>query len=343
MPLKSNLVGLLASPTEDGFEKGTAYPIRDGVVITAAHVIPKISEYNAVNEKNSYIKWPDDSRPIVQEIIFCCEETDVAVLKCDTPENLPRVLFSEHAPASAESWDSEGFAHSAEDGSDHKLESAKGSFFKKVDGECYQQLETTSYMSDDNFWQGMSGAPVFKAETDYLTGIFIESSPCYKDANGDKEALFNGRLKAASIAFLLENPEFKKAVYGEKKGPDYQQVHAEKLQGLWESTPMLKEHFPSCEALIDRFKTSQSECMQELTKQLPSNCVEGDKETLSRLLALLLSQIEIPSCDKQDNHTYDLEVGTPLLSEVAIARLYDTEPRFKPSEKGISEIGRAHV
>lgn len=47
MALTSSLVAQVITEVDDGHETGTAYPIRQNIILTAWHVIPNIKNYRA--------------------------------------------------------------------------------------------------------------------------------------------------------------------------------------------------------------------------------------------------------------------------------------------------------
>lgn len=345
MSLNSELVGLLVSPTKHGFEKGTVYPIREGVVITAAHVIPEIEKYNALENKSSYILWPTDkaNKKVIQRVLFPCTEADfatgmdIAVLECETPPNLDPVVLCKELPDYPQHWTTYGYPRAAEvpELDKHEQKAAGGNYLSKVYDQNHQELETKSFATDDKWWKGMSGAPIFKVDTHYLTGIFIEGSPIFKQEDGESIPLFKGLLKATSIAHMLDNPDFAEAVYG-KDYSEYQQTHEKKLRDLLASTQVFKDKLVSCDELLAELKTNPVLCIQNLKKACKDPKFSQCRNDVQSLFGLLLSQVDVP-CRWQGKHFHELDVSTRLLAELSVAKLYGVEPKFDPSDQLVGQ------
>ncbi|PWQ98631.1 S1 family peptidase [Leucothrix pacifica] len=345
MSLKSELVGLLVSPVSGAFEKGTAYPTRDGVAITAAHVIPDIQNYNEKQDKVSYILWPTEkgNKSFIQRILFPVTDADfdsgldVAVIECSTPVDLSAVVLCKNTPDYPELWHSFGYPRAAEkpELDKHHQKAAAGNYLSKVHNQSFQELETESFATDDVWWKGMSGAPVFKANSSHLTGVFIEGSPVYKKEGEASQQIFNGLLKAASIAHLLDNPNFAEAVYG-KEYSEYQQEHEKKLRDIWDATPAFKAKLPSCDDVLAQLKINPVKCIQDLKKQCKGLNLAECKNEVESLFYLLLSQVDM-SCSWQGKHFHELEVSTRLLAELSVAKLYGVEPKFEQTDQLVGQ------
>lgn len=328
MSLDSDYVAKVTTPKQDGgFVRGTAYPIREGVIITAYHVIPDIENY-----KQTSLIWgeqEDKSKKTITHILYESKENDIVIAECETPPNPPKSILCKDRPSSTLSWDSFGYARSAIDykKEQHKLESAGGTYYTTPKNSEVQQLSAKDKATDNKFWKGMSGAPIFTADTDFLIGIFIETSLVYEDKESNEKEVFKGRLRAASIAYLLENDQddkFAEAVYGKdyrnykNKGKEKLQVHLEKLN---KDFPRLCEQLPKLDDLLSRLNQNTIACIRDLKKQCAGlHLVEAQKQ-IEIFFYLLLSQLDVP-CRWEGKHHHELQVSTRLLAELSIARLY---------------------
>lgn len=267
MSLDFNYVAKVITPQQNGgFVRGTAYLIREGVIITAYHVIPDIK-----NHQQTYLIWEceaqeDNNKKIITRILYKSKDNDVIVAECETPANLPKVILCKDRPSSTLNWDSFGYARSATNNEQkqHKLESAGGTYYKTPNNSEVQQLSAKDNASNNKFWKGMSGAPIFTADTDFLIGIFIETSLVYEDEEGNKQEIFKGRLRAASIAYLLEDTNFAEAVYGndylsyKNKGKEKLQEH---LGQLKKNFPSLHEKLPELDSLLSSLNKETTTCL----------------------------------------------------------------------------------
>ena len=203
MSLNSDFVAKVVTLKDKGFIIGTAYAIREGVIITAYHVIPDIKNY-----PKTYLRWEGmDDKKSITDILYQSKKYDVLIAKCETPPNVPSIVISQNRPLSTESWTSFGYAKSAIDAieKEREQETAGGTYFDTPKKSIIQQLASKADTTNNDFWKGMSGAPIFTVGTNHLTAIFIETSLEYETKDGDLVPIFDGRLRALSIAKLLED------------------------------------------------------------------------------------------------------------------------------------------
>ncbi|WGZ93134.1 MAG: serine protease [Candidatus Thiothrix putei] len=222
--LKSELVALVEVPTtirgEGGQLKkavGTVYPIRDGLVLTARHVL----YHDSINaEQQRIFSWrrSDEDAPYHQvvvtqtDIVFEDENFDVAVVRCDTSKlKLPLSVLSDVFPKPKESWTAMGYPRAGVEATQRKKTPAGGTCFTPDEDYYIQQLVSEGDADVGTLWKGMSGAPVFSCQTGKLLGVLIRTPNQYdkviKYADGQKtttvEAVFENRLVAVSIPYLL--------------------------------------------------------------------------------------------------------------------------------------------
>ena len=140
--LKSELVALVEVPTtlqgDNGQPKksiGTAYPIRDGLVLTARHVL----YHEKINpEGKRFLSWrlSDKDKPyhtavVTQtDIMFEDEHFDVAVVRCDTSKlALPLSVLSDIFPKPNEPWAAMGYPRAGVEEAQREKTSAGGTCF----------------------------------------------------------------------------------------------------------------------------------------------------------------------------------------------------------------------
>lgn len=205
---------------------GTGYPLRDGLVITARHVLYPVDK-NAHGEivcilnqaGRRILSWrqgdkepPYHKREIPQretppaKIVFENAEYDIALIEVETPHSTPAVIPCRNSPAAIDKWEAVGYPKGGKlvDG-ERKKTSAAGDFLTDTKDHI-QHLKTGESVAGINVWKGMSGAPVFRQGTNELAGILTHGNPAFPE-----------RLMMVSLAWLLEQgrcPEFRDKVLG---------------------------------------------------------------------------------------------------------------------------------
>ncbi|HFD86132.1 MAG TPA: hypothetical protein ENJ35_00470 [Gammaproteobacteria bacterium] len=188
-------------------------------------------------------------------------------------------------------------------------------------------------VTDEKFWKGMSGAPIFSTGTNRITAIVLETSLEYQPEEGrEKKPVFKNHFRAASIADLLDDENetrFREIVYPEQY-IDYQQRYKKKLQdhlfNLKNTHKNLSRGLPDCDTLLENIHKDPIACIRDLRKKCQPH-LEGSREAIEKLFHLLLSQIESP-CKWEGKHLHELNVATHLYAELAVAKLYDVAPRL---------------
>lgn len=207
--MKAELFAQIFIPTTDGeWTLGTAYPIAEGLVITARHVVfPDDRDASTLGE----VVWPEcktSGNPFksdIKEILFSGDkDIDIAVVVCDTPPQVSAsLILSAKDPVAGEAWDSFGYPRAGENKKGIREEIPDmGKFFSQNPNKLKLHLTTEGIAITPELWKGMSGALVFNRKTGKLVGVISEVPKN-----------FNGRLYAVSIPYLLRtNDDFKKAV-----------------------------------------------------------------------------------------------------------------------------------
>lgn len=210
--LKSELVALVEVPTtiqgDDGrFKKavGTAYPIRDGLVLTARHVL----YHDNINaEKERIFSWrlsdadePYHTAVVTQtDIVFEDADFDVAVVRCDTSKlTLPLGILGEIFPDEGDGWKSRGYPRAGVEAGKREQVRAGGEFTATDARDRTLDLRVKDKAAQSVLWKGMSGAPIFHLRTNKLVGVWVRGA----NLDENNREVFEERLVAASIPYLL--------------------------------------------------------------------------------------------------------------------------------------------
>lgn len=188
---------------------GTGYPVRDGLILTARHVL-YCEKMNAASERVLSWERSDEDRPYyvtkIQQsaIVFESVAFDIALVACDTEPlgKIPAVL-EETFPSSDIRWKSFGYPRAGKEVGIRIKTPAKGTFFAPNRDYYVQQLTSEGNTSESALWKGMSGAPVFRSDTNKLVGVLIRTPPKYQNTAQNFDDVFEDRLIAVSIPYLL--------------------------------------------------------------------------------------------------------------------------------------------
>lgn len=347
MTLKAKLVAKVVTSTGSrNFKIGTAYPIRKNVVITAFHVIPDINSFQATT-----IEWGEKESPVIS-ILYSDKDNDIVVLECETPEGIPVVDVCRYAPLSTEHWDSFGFPDA---GIDHLLEVRKktpagGNYLVQSDESCEMHLEVGSDAAETQLWRGMSGAPVFTAGTNQLTGVI-----CRVPDNENPD--FKNRIYATSISQLLKtDPLFQSAIATNNEHDQYigkQQLALEKeLAELKDGSDAfyqaLAKEFGQdssvkpgvlCQSMLDAHAKLATQSIENL--RLASEPFMKNMRERCELLLLHLLATKAPNDIWSGDSFHDLSVRTRMLCELKLSTRYQVTPRLTQIGKG--EIAGLHA
>lgn len=214
MPLVSSLVAKLETP-----KIGTTYPIAKGYIITAYHVFPELKNEKGVDFSKTKVIWQRNDEikegkeapegKEITDVLYQSKQYDVVIAACETPSETVSVVWA--SSDIHKRWESIGFAKSGQDQDLRQRfkDPAKGEFFTSQDDDWIQQLESKGNASNVELWRGMSGAPVFVDNTNYLAAIITETPR--KSKKG--EPVHEDRLYSTSIPYLLENcAKFKQVI-----------------------------------------------------------------------------------------------------------------------------------
>lgn len=214
--MKVELIAKIETPTTilggDGFSKkaiGTGYPVSDGLVITARHVL--YHEKRDTNERRC-LSWQrsDEDEPYhsitidQSAIVFESKAFDVALIRCDTSKlKISFNTISHIFPEAGNKWESMGYPRAGVQAGQRIKSPAKGAFFTPDPDYSIQQLVSEGDAYTGELWKGMSGAPVFDCKSNLLVGVLIRTPHTYKATDQVVKEVFENRLIAASIPYLL--------------------------------------------------------------------------------------------------------------------------------------------
>jgi hypothetical protein len=197
MPMDPKLIVQVRCTHSESNKIGTAYPVAQGRIITARHILADVGKQIETNRIT--LNWHNQGFECKPDSVIWDggEERDAVVLECQFPSGvtIPGDLLSDEEPGANRDWESLGFAAS---GGDAPLPLG-GAMHPSTDGGRSFQLMEKAPPDQAVEWRGISGAPVFAG--DRIIGLIN---------NGLTR--FRGRLIAIPIFPLLDLPEFRKAV-----------------------------------------------------------------------------------------------------------------------------------
>lgn len=189
---------------------GTGYPVRNGLILTARHVL-YCEKMNAASERVLSWQRSDEAEPYhatkIQQsaIVFESVEFDIALVACDTgPLGKIPVVLEDTFPSSDIRWKSFGYPRAGKEAGMRIKTPAKGTFFPPNRNYYVQQLTSEGNATESALWKGMSGAPVFRSDTNKLVGVLIRTPTKYQDTEQNLDDVFKDRLIAVSIPYLLQ-------------------------------------------------------------------------------------------------------------------------------------------
>ena len=200
----------LKQESSDQYEKviGTGYPVRDGLVLTASHVVfpddrdiekPIKLIWKREDEESAFLECD------VSKIEFNNKDFDIALLACDTSELiLPPMILSEPGQLSGDGkrWKTHGYPTAGKEQGVRIKDPAGGTFFDENPSHHVQWLRSDGNVDDDSLWQGMSGAPVFD-EMNRLAAVITKTPAEYLDNDRKLVPKYKDRLLSTSIPYLL--------------------------------------------------------------------------------------------------------------------------------------------
>lgn len=152
---------------------GTAYPVDDGLLLTARHVV---EQPNRAGNYPIKVHWPDYkcSVPVVDEnenVILLDDdaelgfkdELDAALIRCRRPHDAPssRGIVDGRLPTPGARWESEGFPAFGDFGSGREVIPFDGNVHGTTEKRESFFVHSEVVPKQDSGWPGLSGAPVF--------------------------------------------------------------------------------------------------------------------------------------------------------------------------------------
>lgn len=322
----------LKEGSTEQYEKviGTGYPVRDGLVLTAQHVVfPEDLD----TKKPIKLIWKREDAPEaflerdVIKIEFYDKDLDIALLTCDISElDLPPMILSESDKFSGDGkrWKSHGYLTAGKAQGIRIKNPAGGTFFSSNPSHHVKWLMSDGNVDDDILWQGMSGAPVFD-EMDRLAAVITKTPAGYNKSEGKLVPKYKDRLLATSIPYLLtlgkcdvfrkvfiNHEQATKILPPTKMGDDFKDFLrdniAEELRRLKGKTPVLHEEL--VKAFDSPLESSDSEVIALALLTI------DDLENAVDLLAAASSE-----CLLEDGYRYSTQLPLALIRSSAEAIL----------------------
>ncbi|MEO1017562.1 MAG: hypothetical protein AAFY56_07700 [Pseudomonadota bacterium] len=260
-------VAIYAPTDGESGEIGTGYPVSERLILTARHNV--IFEGRDFGEKLE-IGWADFdgdirkrvwSQPAYATIKWQGpKDLDVVLLECEGP--CPRNewgTLSDTRLSSTQSCDLRGFAAAAAKRPDQTWDDFSGNAVKPGHGERHFTIEANVGVSDDEYWRGVSGAPVFVDGRIY--GV-ISTAPKFRKSQV---------LMATAVWPLFEDDEFCRLL-----GRDELAIRIEKVRTIIEQSRNAK--------LLDELRAKlglQSSSPFSLARHL---CMLHDSDCLQSLI-----------------------------------------------------------
>lgn len=206
MNWKGGLAAVFTPTSEKNGDFGTAFPVADGVLMTARHVVRPKDRFSdlpiIVRWWWSADGWKD---AVVDEslIVWECDVHDIALLKHPRPKDVEAVCILESNPIRPRphlKW--EGAGYPAASRIDGEIEPAdfQGDGMSMAEKQRYFTLQPTSHPQTLDGWGGASGMPVV------VDGAVIGVVTHAPDRYGER------RLNATPLWKVWDEPEFRKHI-----------------------------------------------------------------------------------------------------------------------------------
>lgn len=344
---------------------GTGYPIGNGRVLTARHVVT--DDFGQI-VSSIELYWPNltdelgkSVKSVKAEILFdgALEltdnqlEVDVVILACSFPqtvsERLVRNTVLALQPAKARvGWKCAGFPNI----NDNEIDPASGKFVADLET---QEIKLTLDDSINesiarangvqNGWGGMSGAAVFNIETGKIQAVIT-----------DHNQWMQKQLIAVSIPWLIQhNAKFRTLVGQETNTETYRQFAEQQRKQIRALLKQMAEgklfkqlairckmpigctHETLCDKLLADFENDDLAVLDCLL-QAGNEALEQDASESAwshfRTLFCLFASLMAPQSSAVKQKLINLPVYTAIATELSLAPLYDTNPEFALDPNG---------
>lgn len=346
--IDESLVARIYTRDRQGIDRvGTGYPLSENLLITALHVVAYPEQDTDAGIEIVWDECDHASDTVALDAIIYrgdqqAGQYDLALLRCQTPLTHTVSLLSIPPSAHTECY---CFGYPLAGLHKQKPQHDRLTFSGSTDGNSQEaELEITTLdvvqevevEGEDGFaienWQGLSGSPVIINQE--IAGIVAI-----------KYTTVAKKLFAVSLPYVLSNCEVFRQCYAQarQKNTSLMAAQASRKQDLATQLANVKGlDLPCCDDMVTAFKHKHSAYIDKLTQNIPAH-LSDKKDELIRLVYLLLAQVDMPPCEEESAHLYELQVGTALVSEAVVANLYDASPAYKSSDVGVAGLQGENV
>ncbi len=345
---KDLLVEIFADfDSDDGKGKiSTGYPVAKDRILTARH---GLYDENGSLASKIEIRWyyqrdKEGCNWQVAEVVDCglSEELDVALLKCAFPDQIrSSIRFAFKNPDKSLDWESEGFAVAGKRDESRSPTPLAGETYNAADGAGWLQLTEKGKAEAPELWKGISGAPVFRKNSNELMGVIIECPDNF-------DAI---RLYATPLWKLADNTQFRKEI-AKARELDLQLIRRD-LNAIFSDAPKLLETLITefgCSKvdLINTLIDAQADallkyCEKAITKLKQSNeqiALSKGKALVNYLLPIVFDPHTIDIiCSQSKYGICRVDVGTGTVAEIIMAGKDGRATKYMPLEPGGDPIG----
>jgi V8-like Glu-specific endopeptidase len=323
----------------------TGYSVAKDRILTARHGLYKDGSFaNKVEVRWHYQRDKEGCNWQVVEIVDCGldEGLDVALLKCTFPGQIhPSICFAFNNPGEAFNWESDGFAAAGKRNENRSPIPLAGEAYHAADEADWLHLTEKGKAEAPELWRGISGAPVFRKNSNELMGVIVEC-PNNFDAI---------RLYASPLWKLAGNTQFRNEI-AKARELDLQQIRRD-LKLILNDSPKLKETLAaefrcSKDDLINTLIYGQADellkhCEQAISKLKQNKeqaAISKGKALVNYLLPIVFDPhiIEL-ICSQSRFGICRVEVGSNTVAEIVMAGKDGRATEYQPTEKDKDPVG----
>lgn len=334
----------------DGIGKvSTGYPVAKDRILTARH---GLYDENGSLTKSVEVRWyyqrdKEGCNWQTAEIVDCDmdEILDVILLKCQFPTCINyNVRFAFNNPDSDFEWESEGFAAAGQRDIKRPPTPLAGEVYHAADGADWLQLIEKGKAEVPKLWRGISGAPVFKKNSNELVGVIVECPDNF-------DAI---RLYATPLWKLADNRQFRSEIAKVREldlqqirddlktilsdSPSLVQALAKELRGDPESEEALAETLINISA-GELLKYCEG-AVSNLAQARDRTGISKGKALVNYLLPIVFEPHTIETiCAQSQIGVCRVDVGSETVAEIVMAGKDGRAAKYWPAEKNKAPTG----